>query len=77
MLQRNTFLILIAIAIAACAGGKKQEATISGESEVKSVAGNYVNADYKEKDKGYDWVGVIVNELLIVWYKFQCGRGLT
>jgi len=60
MFQRNTFLVLISIAIAACTGGKKQEATISREPE--SVAGNYVNSDYKDKDKGYDWVAVMVKE---------------
>ncbi|WP_167611974.1 PliI family lysozyme inhibitor of I-type lysozyme [Maribellus sediminis] len=40
---------------------KGDEMLASGQQKTNTLVGNYVNADYFQRDKGYDWVGIKVS----------------
>ncbi|WP_167618649.1 PliI family lysozyme inhibitor of I-type lysozyme [Maribellus sediminis] len=40
---------------------KGDEMLASGQQKTNTLVGNYVNTDYFQRDKGYDWVGIKVS----------------
>ncbi|KAB1071901.1 hypothetical protein F6U93_00215 [Tamlana haliotis] len=74
-MNANKFLILAlaVITFSSCKEGKTSGTAPEATSEVApteateintiDVSGNYVTDDYSQRSEGYDWVGVIVNQL--------------
>ncbi len=42
---------------------KGDELIASGKQRTKDFTGDYANADYRQRDEGYDWVGVKVSDV--------------
>ena len=62
-IKRYLLMTLVIMGIVSCTNVKKKNNLITEDSseEVRRI-GNYVSPDYFQKDKGYDWVAVIVQE---------------
>lgn len=63
----NLFKTSIALVMSLCFIGcknnsKNTQETESSKTDLLTVEGNYVSADYEKKNEGYDWVAVIVNK---------------
>jgi hypothetical protein len=57
------FVAVACFSLASCANLKKENKTAETIENETLVTGNYVTAEYFQKDEGYDWVAVTINEL--------------
>lgn len=70
-LYLNVLFLSICFLVACGAGSDKKAAedslslrdTIVAEVPLKDQSGNYVTADYEKRNKGYDWVGVNIEQI--------------
>lgn len=58
---KSIVFLLIVIAVGTISCSPKKASVVENAQKV-IIEGNYVNSDYKDKDKGYDWIAVMVNE---------------
>ncbi len=65
MVLNNRIAILFALTgllLAGCSGNRNQQDKNNQEIQLSEISGNYVTEAYKNRDEGYDWVAVKVQQ---------------
>jgi hypothetical protein len=62
-LYEIVFVVVISFLLGSCSPKNQKSTENVNDSNIVSFAGNYTTNDYQNRNEGYDWVAVKVNEL--------------